>query len=452
MSHRLNQLLFALILISIALPACESNPRPTPTAEPTSTVLQTVRSSAQPADDVQQLPTVTPEAPTEVATSNPTAMPTTASLLPTVAPTIFFSQSTRSVGVLFVREGDLWTFDLADAKLRRLTSNKFYRSPAGESTAPGDFFWNPPRVSPNGRYVIAASSARGTWLFSMDGSGPRQITSGFAEVSWSPGSDALTYSLGYDGTGRIYVRALDAWGKPRILNSPAYRKGIFPKWSPDGHWIAFLDFPPTKQVGSALTLIVVRPDGSGAHVLDSFELGGRDYGYRDLQWSSDGRRLLVQDSGLWGFTAQGIQQIQNARRLGGKSHVELLSPSGAWVESDLIRTINAQIPAPNTPPPNDYQGCAWSLDGGRLACVVPSFSDTSSVLIVTDIERRQPSRLKLDLPQLQEIRWLPDGNELLVGSAVSPYGTERIWRVRLDSMAPPQLITQGMLLDTFIIK
>jgi hypothetical protein len=359
---------------------------------------------------------------------------------PTRAATAILRVARDADRVLFVRNGDLWTSALSGASPHRLTTTKFYASPTGTE----DYFWNPPRVSPDARYVVAASTMYGTWLFRADGSEARRIGPEFDEVTWSPDSRAITYTIGGEATGRVYVRTLADWEHPRALGSDRYHKAGFPKWSPDGQWIAFLDFPSTSEVGAPVHFDLLRPDGTGFRMIDTIGLGGRDYSYRELQWSRDGHRIFVQSSGVWEITEQAARRVEAASGAG------LLSPAGVWVSWDRIRAINAQIPPPHTPQPNDYQGCTWSFGGERLACFVPSYSDKTSVLMVTDLLKQQPARLELQLPQLQEVRWLPDDNALIVGSATLNASGDRIWRIRLDGSVAPELITAGLLMDVLI--
>lgn len=197
--------------------------------------------------------------------------------------------------------------------------------------------------SPDGRW-IAYVTERDLWVSAPDGSNARIVATGSSWISvgaFSPDSTRLSYSrparkdsgvseiVAIDGTGRvslkqapvvgpgvwapdgnsvvftaqndtgryrppkIYVASADGTNVRRLVEGFA----IAPEWSPHGDWIAFV-----RQVRTRLEdryyLMLVRPDGSGLHLV--MRTGS-------ATWLSDGRRML--SSGNGGCRRAGIVEI-----------------------------------------------------------------------------------------------------------------------------------------------
>ncbi len=431
--------LFLLFTSSLAASCQDSSSAPTTGALATST--STVIELASPSGTPSPQPT-----PTE--TRAPTATPS-ATATSTVTPRAT-SAPDSAYRILFVRDGGIWVTDLNGQSSIQLTKGIFYESRPYE---PEVYSWVPPRVSPDGRYVIAASSKPGTWLLRTDGSESKQISPVGFDSSWSPDSRAFTYHI--DGT--IYVRGLDSRNEPMQI-----ARGLLPTWSPNGQWIAFRGGYPVEgpsRVG--VKLMLAHPDGSGLLELDRFEIGARMSGWFELQWSFDGRYVLA-----WGDKPKAARLwylAPSGNRLTEMSAVNMLmSPSGPYLYLEdwyAIEDRVVKLAEPLNERAEKVHRCSWgswTMDRTRIACSPGGYGNRAtyavkSPLLIIDLESGETTVLSVDLPNLESIRWLPDGDSIFVSSGVPPNaGTIR--RVRVDGSAPPQLITQGYLLDVFVVK
>lgn len=132
----------------------------------------------------------------------------------------------------------------------------------------------------------ADSSSRGLYVLSI---GNGQITKlhkvTAVSVGWAPDSGKLVLGTP-GGSTPAEVKVLDiASGTLRLLV-----QGDSPAWSPSGDWIAYFSHSDQR-------LSLIRPDGSGNHVLE--DVGNRALGYRRFGgqpvWSPDGKQLLLNE-------------------------------------------------------------------------------------------------------------------------------------------------------------
>jgi dipeptidyl aminopeptidase/acylaminoacyl peptidase len=137
--------------------------------------------------------------------------------------------------------------------------------------------------SPDGRSLLFAGgpNSQGNpsdiYAVNADGTGLRRLESmpGEEDVAdWSPDGKQIVF----DHEGEIDVAALNG-GAPVVL----VKRGNFPRWSPDGRWIAF-----TRNSGRTDAVWLVRPDGTDAHVVAE-----GDYA---AGWSPDGSQVAVLQS------------------------------------------------------------------------------------------------------------------------------------------------------------
>ena len=152
-----------------------------------------------------------------------------------------------------------------------------------------------PRASRDGEWVYFAW-AEDIWRVHPDGSGLDSLTGGEtpdadAHPDPSPDGSRLLFTsrrTGLPGAFALTIRDL-ATGVEQSLGV----RGLVPRWSPDGAWIAYWSSGVSETEAA---LYLVRPDGSG---LRRISAEGRRYRSVGLDWSPDGEWLVaVGDSTL----------------------------------------------------------------------------------------------------------------------------------------------------------
>lgn len=101
---------------------------------------------------------------------------------------------------------------------------------------------------------------------------------------------------------RVFVRRLYIWDMAKKMLTPletGFDRSWFPKWSPDGQWLAF-----HAGRGGADGIWLIKPDGSQKTLLIRSGKGDRF-----PSWSPDGKRLVFcqgerEDAHLWIFEVQ----------------------------------------------------------------------------------------------------------------------------------------------------
>ncbi len=156
---------------------------------------------------------------------------------------------------------------------RHLRNWQLYQLPADASTPPtqitqasdGATF---PAVSPDGKWIAFITNPGNDepllYLRSWDGSSYRQVnapTSSAYLPAWSPDSQTLLISVNirsvYSTLYQLKITDSAIEGVPFPTSLPSDTSLIFPSWSPDGNWIAFIGM----RSGTAY-LYKMRVDGS----------------------------------------------------------------------------------------------------------------------------------------------------------------------------------------------
>jgi TolB protein len=144
-----------------------------------------------------------------------------------------------------------------------------------------------PCLSPDGKRIAYTGEVAGgvtVFLMDADGNNKRQLVRevnrfGAVFPSWSPDGKQIVYTGSVGDALELFVVPADG-GAPRQLTHLG-RVSTPAAWSPDGKWISFRSTDERywsnpermKQVYAAhpadkRPVWVIRPDGSGAHVLD----------------------------------------------------------------------------------------------------------------------------------------------------------------------------------------
>lgn len=342
----------------------------------------------------------------------------------------------RQVAFIWQRDGlsDVYTMPTAGGWPRRITT---HRGPLI------DWLDRGPRWSPDGRW-LAWEAAGHTWVAPGDGRGATQcaaehlptatapvwmpdsqslivsVTRGECAnlaltdwqpagrpphttlLTWSEAGDAWDAQPSPDGRQIVYVyrplddlNRLELWRLDRPIGTrPAavtserltgepHTKDWFPRWSPDGRWIAFL-----SQRSGWNGIWLIRPDGRDLHPLTQLE---QDVG--EFVWSPDGRRLAVTlnrggafDLALVDVATGRIEDVQ----MGQGVYSDLAwGPAGDW--------LLAAYEAP-THPPDFYRIAVGGRQAtGRTALTFSNLPALEALPLATPTRVRYPSADGLEI-------------------------------------------------------
>jgi Tol biopolymer transport system component len=247
-----------------------------------------------------------------------TTSPTLAPL-PSVLP-----QSTLTGRLLFDNFDDIFVLDLPTGSLRRLTSD-----PGQEINA----VW-----SPDGQKIAYRSNRDGRddiWLMDADGGNRRNLTHTPDRdeygATWSPDGKWLAFNASQPGLrGPLQLVVLRPDGTGRHVLRTAYAE--FPDWSPNGRQLAFASMlPGGLGLNPDYDIRVVNADGTGEHALGTTPNVHEMY----PRWSPDGARLAfmagpvgVDSTTVWIMRADGAQRKEITS---GNSALPGWSPDGRYI-------------------------------------------------------------------------------------------------------------------------
>ncbi len=148
-----------------------------------------------------------------------------------------------------------------------------------------------PTISPDGKQICFTGHVTGgvsVFVMDLDGENKRQIVAGASDVgatfpNWSPDSKQIVYSYPVGDALELFIT--DAEGQ-NIRQLTRLGKIATPAaWSPDGEWISFRftderywsDPERARQVyaekrADKRPVWLIRPDGTGAHVVEHLRL------------------------------------------------------------------------------------------------------------------------------------------------------------------------------------
>ena len=159
-----------------------------------------------------------------------------------------------------------------------------------------------PAWSPDGEWIAFTRIVDNvTHVFAIrpDGSGLHRLVGHAREVAFSPDGEQIAFTREAQDHIAVFVRRVDGGNARRI--TPFDLIAVHPEWSPSGTRIAVL--APYYAFGTS-QLYTLNPDGSD--LIQITHLGPDRVGVRDVSWSPNGARLVLDlDSDIYTIRAGG---------------------------------------------------------------------------------------------------------------------------------------------------
>jgi Tol biopolymer transport system component len=313
-------------------------------------------------------------------------------------------------------------------------------------------------ISPNGQWVAYQQAADGLWVVPTAGGSASELSDAVAgSVSWFPDSSGVVYTR----DDAVYAQWLDP-SRPAQPMAVGGRSYLFPTWSPDGKYIAFLE---TTDEANIFNVILIQSDGTGWRTLGATppEASDRRLCPEIIAWSPDSTRFLV-DFGdpAFAFYVSGGSPVQlgagptatnYAWAPDGRSLIYQDDGGYLWLVAADGRDNKQLTGFP-------VGEAAWSPVAQQVAYVARR--DADSALEILDIETGAARSLTgSDNFVESNPRWSPDGRFLVFARSNAGAGTSAgedpvsagIWRVPAEGSEPPQrLAVIGASLEVFAIR
>ena len=235
-----------------------------------------------------------------------------------------------------------------------------------------------PAWSPNGLFIAfsrrpVAASYRDIWVMNADGTGAANLTnSDFIDYNfpkWSPNGTKILF---VENDQRILVMNRDGTGQTDLTGFGGQGSGEFGNfaWSPDGSKIAFRT-DPSEGTRNNLEIYVMNADGTGKVNLTN------DPAFQtDLEWSPDGSQIAF---------SRGV--------VGEEGEIYVMNADDGSNETNLTRN-----------PANDF-GPAWSPVGEKIAFVTRR--DGHNAIYLMNADGSAPTGLTSIPAQYSGLAWSP---------------------------------------------
>ncbi len=272
------------------------------------------------------------------------------------------------------------------------------------------------------------------WGVPVLGGEPHRVLEWASAVSPNPAGRSFAYAAVTPAGTTVRVRGPDG------TDHELARRGYWPRWSPDGRWIAYTTSDPE---GGAGDLWVVRPDGTDARRLT--DRPGQIYG---LAWWPHSHGLVFtvdrdDTSNLWYASVDG-EVLRPAARGPGDFSAPTVAPDGRRVvfsfsveEGRVALADSLAAPFERLLVDEGVFRVALDPRAHRLAVAVGRHGHQPALsLIDLDGDRRTV----VSGLSAEHLSWAPDGHSLLA-TAPSPDGsTAWIWRIPVDGGLPEPVL------------
>ena|GEM_PF-2543371 len=315
-------------------------------------------------------------------------------------------------------------------------------------------------ISPDGRWVAYQQADDGLWVVPTTGGSSIMLSDAApGSVSWFPDSSGVIYTLNDD----VYAQWLDT-SQPAQPLAVGGRRYLFPTWSPDGKYIAFLETTSDPEV---YNVILIQSDGTGWRTLGTTapQSSERHLCPDIVVWSPDSTRFLV-DFGepAFAFYVAGGSPVQIGSGASPTNHA--WSPDGRSLtyQDDLNRLWLARADGSEqrllTEVP--VSEAVWSPHDSQIAYIAHRGDDT--VLEIINVETGEILPLTSGGGYVEgSPHWTPDSAFLIfarystedqgASDATQGHASSGIWLVPADGSAPAErLALTGDAIQVFPIR
>jgi Tol biopolymer transport system component/DNA-binding winged helix-turn-helix (wHTH) protein len=268
------------------------------------------------------------------------------------------------------------------------------------------------------------------WQVPVPAGEPTLLVKSASAASTSPDDRALVYAAVSESGTSIRVR------EPDGTELEVAARGFWPRWSPNGEWIAYTTSDPEGGNG---TIHVVRPDGSERCALST--ISSQVYG---LCWTPDSSNVIFASeqggtTALWMVDLRSRSQ-KSVTRGPGICTSPTMAADGRrlvfdfshrrwylYVASEVGEEARRVLVEPGV------QAAALSPDGSRIAVAVgtEAQSPAVSVLDLDTMERRTLSGMTASA-----VAWTPGAEDLLVAAPAPDETSHWIWSLPLSGGLP----------------
>ncbi len=332
-----------------------------------------------------------------------------------------YSPDGRFLAVVSTDEHGLHALYLARPGLPtalRLTRDVDVRGPSPTFSADGNWIF-----FTTYRYDAAGQLVPEVQRVSVLGGRPEVVMERASAAHQDPTGTRLVVARVEAGGTAIVVREAD--GKERHLAE----RGFWPRWSPDGQWIAYTTADPE---GGAGDLFLVRPDGS-----EHRQLTRGPWPFYGLDWTPDGEALVFAAARdgpfqLWWVLRDGGAPVRLTVGAGEDS-CPAVAPDGSRVlfvngrlRAGVLIAQGGEGPFRRLRSERPVLSLSWAGDGTHLAIVHEGGAGPGDLAVVElPHERSQPVAGLV----AHRARWLADERALVVAGALTRSGPRGIYRV-----------------------